>query len=117
MSTTTWIDAASVDDAPTDDVIGIDVQGRDIALYRVEGVLYATDNTCTHGRARLCEGFLLDHEIECPLHQARFDVRTGEPTCGPATRAVRSYPVKVEAGRVWLGLENAAGTAEGVTPA
>lgn len=115
MSTMTWIDAAAVEDVPADDVVGIDVQGRDIALYGVGGVLHATDNICTHGRARLCDGFLLDHEIECPLHQARFDVRNGQPTCGPATRALRCYPVKVEAGRVWLALELEG--AAGVAPA
>ena len=73
-----WIDAASKSDVPEEDVIGVDVAGRDIALYSVEGEIYATDNICTHGHARLCDGFLEGHEIECPLHQGRFDVRTGQ---------------------------------------
>jgi naphthalene 1,2-dioxygenase system ferredoxin subunit len=50
----------------------------------------------------LCEGFLEGHEIECPLHQGRFDVRNGAPMCAPVTEAIRSYPVKIEAGRVFL---------------
>lgn len=102
---TSWIDAAAQDDVPQDDVIGLAVAGRDIALYSVDGEVFATDNTCTHGHARLCDGFLEGHEIECPLHQGKFDVRTGQATCAPVTEALRSYPVKIEGGRVWLALD------------
>ena len=104
MSNTQWIDASAVDEVPEDDVIGVMVDGRDIAMYNAGGEIFATDNICTHGHARLCEGFLEGHEIECPLHQGRFDVRTGQPTCAPVTEAIRSYPVKVEGGRIWLAL-------------
>lgn len=105
MSTTNWVDALSADDLPTDDVLGVAVAGRDIAVYTVDGDVYATDNICTHGHARLCDGFLEGHEIECPLHQGKFDVRDGGPTCQPVTEALRSYPVKVEAGRVFLQID------------
>jgi naphthalene 1,2-dioxygenase system ferredoxin subunit len=104
-TTTQWIDAGAQDSVPLDDVIGVAVDGRQIALYSVDGDVYATDNICTHGHALLCEGFLEGHEIECPLHQGKFDVRTGQPTCAPATEALRSYPVKVEGGRVWLAVD------------
>ncbi len=99
-----WVDASAVDDVPDDDVAGVEVEGRDIALYKVDGEVYATDNTCTHGQARLCDGFLEGHEIECPLHQGKFDVRDGSPTCAPVTEALRSYPVRIEGGRVFLQL-------------
>ena len=105
MDTIEWIDATAMDDVPADDVIGILVAGRDIALYNAGGEIFATDNVCTHGHARLCEGFLEGHEIECPLHQGRFDVRTGQPTCAPVTEAIRSYPVRIEGGRVFLALD------------
>ena len=101
-STPDWIDAAAMDDVPQGDVIGVMAGGRDIALYGVDGGVCATDNVCTHGHARLCDGFLEGHEIECPLHQGRFDVRTGQPTYDPATEPVRSYAVKIEGGRVLL---------------
>jgi naphthalene 1,2-dioxygenase system ferredoxin subunit len=104
MSDTEWTDAAAVDDVPEDDVIGRIVGGRDLALYNAGGEIFATDNICTHGHARLCEGFLDGHEIECPLHQGKFDVRTGQPTCAPVTEAIRSYPVKIEGGRVFLAI-------------
>lgn len=105
MSESNWVDAVAADALRGDDVIGIDVAGRDIAIYRIGDEVYATDNVCTHGQARLCDGFLLGHEIECPLHQGRFDVRDGLATCEPAEEPLRSYPVKIEGQRVWLRLD------------
>lgn len=104
MQQTPWTDAMAADALRADDVVGVEVAGRDLAIYSVAGAVYATDNTCTHGHARLCDGFLLDHEIECPLHQGRFDVRDGRPTCEPAAEPLRCHPVKIEAGRVWVQL-------------
>jgi naphthalene 1,2-dioxygenase system ferredoxin subunit len=106
MSVPTWIDAAEEASVPEDDVIGLQVDGRDIALYKVEGSVFATDNICTHGRARLCDGFLDGHEIECPLHQGKFDVRDGRAICEPVTAGLRSYPVRIEGGRVFLQMSD-----------
>ena len=105
MSTPDWIDALATDDLPADDVLGVTVAGRDVAVYVVGDEVYATDNICTHGHARLCDGFLEGHEIECPLHQGRFDVRDGTPLCDPVSDALRSYPVKIEGGRVFLRID------------
>jgi naphthalene 1,2-dioxygenase system ferredoxin subunit len=102
MSTPNWVDAMSADELPTDDVIARTVAGRDLAFYGVEGEVFATDNLCTHGHARLCDGFLLGHEIECPIHQGRFDIRDGRPTCEPVTEPVRTHPVRIEGGRVFV---------------
>ena len=99
-----WIDAAAHSEVPEDDVIGCDAGGVELALYGVDGTVYATAGICTHGHARLCDGFLDGHEIECPLHQGKFDIRNGNATCAPATDAVRIYPVKIENGRVFVDL-------------
>jgi len=105
MANDNWIDALDADALPDEDVIGIEIAGRDIALYTVGDAVYATDNLCTHGAARLCDGFLDGHEIECPLHQGKFDVRDGTPLCAPLTDPVRSYPVRIEGGRVFVALD------------
>ncbi|KAF7963724.1 naphthalene 1,2-dioxygenase [Cupriavidus sp. UYMU48A] len=102
--TETWIEAAVLASVPQDDVIAVAVQGKEIALYGVDGDVYATDNICTHGHARLCEGFLEGHEIECPLHQGRFDIRNGAAMCAPLTESIRTYPVRIEGGKVFLDL-------------
>ena len=100
-----WTDAAAVADVPEGDVIGVNVAGRDIALYEVEGAIYATDNVCTHGHARMSDGFLEGSEIECPLHQGRFDVCSGQALCAPLTENIRTYPVKLVDNRVMLRLD------------
>ncbi|WP_432260645.1 non-heme iron oxygenase ferredoxin subunit [Cupriavidus sp. TMH.W2] len=100
----TWIEAAPLASVPQDDVVAIEVQGKDIALYSVEGEVYATDNLCTHGHARLCDGFLDGHEIECPLHQGKFDVRSGAAVCAPVTEGIRTYPVRIDGDKVFLDL-------------
>jgi naphthalene 1,2-dioxygenase ferredoxin component len=100
-----WLPAAAEIDVREGDVIAVNVRGHDIALYRVDGEVYATANLCTHGHARLCDGFLEGTEIECPLHQGRFDVRTGAPVLEPVTESVRTFPVRIEDGQVLLLLE------------
>ncbi|WP_439687792.1 Ferredoxin subunit of nitrite reductase or a ring-hydroxylating dioxygenase [Cupriavidus oxalaticus] len=102
--TETWIEAALLSSIPQDDVIAVAVQGKEIALYGVDGDVYATDNVCTHGHARLCDGFLEGHEIECPLHQGRFDIRNGAAMCAPLTEGIRTYPVRIEGDKVYLDL-------------
>jgi naphthalene 1,2-dioxygenase system ferredoxin subunit len=104
MVTANWLDVAALDDVPADDVVALPVDGRELAFYGVDGEVFATDNICTHGHARLCEGFLDGTEIECPLHQGKFDVRSGKAMCAPLTADLRSYPVKIEHGRVFVDL-------------
>jgi naphthalene 1,2-dioxygenase ferredoxin component len=102
MSEPMWVDVLGVKDLPTDDVVAANVMGREIAIYTFGSEVYATDNFCTHGNARLCDGFLEGHQIECPLHQGKFDVRNGAPLCEPVTEALRSYPIKLENSRVFV---------------
>jgi len=100
-----WIDAAALADVPQGDVIGVLVAGKDIALYEVEGQVFATDNICTHGHARMSDGFLEGHEIECPLHQGKFDVCSGKALCAPLTEDIKNYVVRIENRRVMLKLD------------
>ena len=102
--TTNWIDAAAIDDVFEDNIVAIVVAGKEIALYGIEGQVYATDNLCTHGAGRLSEGFLEGREIECPLHQGRFDVCTGKAMCAPLTQNIRIYPTRIENNRIYLNL-------------
>ncbi len=91
-----WMDVLALEAIPEADVTSVVVDGREIALYEVEGEVFATDNLCTHGAARMSDGFLEGREIECPLHQARFDVCTGQAMCAPLTQDIRVYPVRIE---------------------
>lgn len=99
-----WVDAGPVEGVTEDYPVFAVVAGKEIALYRVGDDIYASDNLCTHGKARLCDGYLEGHEIECPLHQGRFDIRDGRALCAPLTADIRIYPVKLVDGRISIGL-------------
>lgn len=90
-----WERIASINDVEEGDVLSVQSAGQSLALYKVEGQLYATHGICSHEHAYLADGYLEGCEIECPLHQARFDIRTGEALCKPASVAIKTYPIKV----------------------
>lgn len=95
-----WHKVAALAELPEGEMIEVKVGDTPIALYHVEGTVYATSNICTHAHACLHEGFLEGHKIECPLHQQLFDVRSGEALEGPAEEDLPVYPVKVEDGAI-----------------
>ncbi|MCX7270997.1 MAG: non-heme iron oxygenase ferredoxin subunit [Burkholderiales bacterium] len=99
-----WIDVLALESVPEGDVTSVNVGGQEIALYEVEGEVFATDNFCTHGAARMSDGFLEGREIECPLHQGRFDVCTGKAMCAPLSQDIRVYPVRIENKRVLVNM-------------
>ncbi|WP_191600420.1 non-heme iron oxygenase ferredoxin subunit [Marinomonas algicola] len=97
-----WIDTINIEEVPEDDVIGVNVNGHQIALYKVDDEVFATDNVCTHGQALLSDGFLEDGEIECPLHQGRFCIKSGKAMNEPLTEDIKTYETKIEEGQVFL---------------
>jgi 3-phenylpropionate/trans-cinnamate dioxygenase ferredoxin subunit len=82
----------------------IDIGGRRILLANVAGRLYAVDDTCTHEQASLSTGVLKGELVKCPLHNSRFNVRTGEALEEPAEEDLRTYPVREEGGRILVGV-------------
>lgn len=74
----------------------VQASGHRIALYNLDGEYFATQESCTHAEASLCDGEISGDEVVCPLHFATFDVRTGECTGPPAYEDLQTYPIKVE---------------------
>ena len=78
-----------------------------IAIFHAhDGTVYAIDDTCTHQDASLAAGWLEGHEVECPLHSSRFDLRTGEVDAPPATVGVRAHRASVIDGMVVVELSD-----------
>ncbi len=73
---------------------------EEIVLCRVGAEVFALNNWCTHADARLSEGCLSGHELECPLHEGRFDVRNGKALCEPLDEDVRAYAVRIVDGEI-----------------
>lgn len=92
-----WVRAAAKADVAEGKVLGVKVKGKDIAIYHLPGDEFsATDNICTHEYALLSEGWLENGCIECPLHAAQFDCRTGKALSTPADEDLQVYKIKVE---------------------
>lgn len=83
--------------------------GPAVAVYDVDGRLYATADRCTHARASLADGDLEGDEIVCPVHWGRFHVPTGRALAFPVTKDVATYPVLVEDGQILLELDEGEG--------
>ncbi len=98
-----WIAVCGADDIDEEDVIRFDHQGESYAIYRSpENTYHATDGHCTHERVLLTDGLVMDNIIECPKHNGRFDYRTGEAKGAPVCVNLKTFPVKVEAGTVYI---------------
>ena len=78
------------------------VGGEQVAIFNVDGKLYATQNACTHAGGPLCEGSLWGDTVTCPWHGSEFDVRTGEVLNGPADTPLKVYHVEVQGGLIVL---------------
>ena len=83
-------------------MIWVAVDRERVLLANVEGTFYALSDACGHLRAPLSRGRLDGHRVECPLHFACFDVRSGELISGPVATDVPTYPVRVEDGTVYV---------------
>ena len=77
-----------------------------LAVCNVDGEFFVIDDHCTHDNGPLGEGQLYGDQIECPRHGARFNVRTGKVTRMPAVRPVRTYPITVEDGAIYIDVED-----------
>jgi naphthalene 1,2-dioxygenase ferredoxin component len=104
MNNNTWHDAAALDDVWDGAGLAVTIADLELALFRIGAEVFATAAMCTHGHARLCDGFIEGHEVECPLHQGRFDLRSGAATCAPAEQAIATYPVRIDGGRVFVAI-------------
>jgi 3-phenylpropionate/trans-cinnamate dioxygenase ferredoxin subunit len=100
-----WIAACAADDIDPEDVIPFEHAGRDYAIYRSpDDTYHATDGHCTHEQTLLCDGLVEGGVIECPKHNGRFDYTSGKALGAPVLADIRTYPVKVEDGTVYVGL-------------
>lgn len=95
---------ATTDEVAPGEVKQYVVEERPVALCNVDGELHAFEDICTHQFTHLSEGGMEGDRIKCPLHGAKFDVRTGVPTSLPAVKPVPKHEVKVEDGYVYVAL-------------
>jgi 3-phenylpropionate/trans-cinnamate dioxygenase ferredoxin subunit len=103
MSNEKWIEVCGVDDIDEEDVIRFDHEDQTFAIYQTnKGQFFATDGYCTHEKFHLSNGLVMGNIIECPKHNGRFDIPTGAAKRTPVCVDLKTYPVKIEAGKVFI---------------
>ncbi|HEY5701248.1 MAG TPA: non-heme iron oxygenase ferredoxin subunit [Gammaproteobacteria bacterium] len=95
-----WVDVAAEGEISPGTFRCVEVDDVIIAVFNLDGEFYAIENVCSHEYAELTDGDLEGNEIVCPLHGARFDIKSGEALSPPAYEPVATLPVRVEAGMV-----------------
>ncbi|MCL4494296.1 MAG: non-heme iron oxygenase ferredoxin subunit [Firmicutes bacterium] len=101
-----WIKVAKTPDIDAAIPYLVEFDDRVIALYRVNGVVYATDDMCSHAEGSLCEGTYHGYIVSCPRHGGQFDIRTGQAVKMPAVSPIDVFPVRIENGEVFLSLDD-----------
>ena len=91
-----FVRVAAAGDVPAGEMLIVEVAGEEIVLANLDGQIYAFGNECTHRGGPLGEGLLEGDEVECPFHQGRFNVKTGEAVQEPPTEPVATYQVRVD---------------------
>jgi 3-phenylpropionate/trans-cinnamate dioxygenase ferredoxin subunit len=103
-----WIAACAIGDIELEDVIRFDHNGLTFAIYcSPDGSYFATEGLCTHGRACLANGLVMDDTIECPKHNGRFNYKTGQALGAPVLVNLKTFPVKVESGNILIMVPDA----------
>jgi len=99
-----WISVCAVDDIEDEDVMRFDHGDHTYAVYRVGDAVYATDGLCTHEHVHLCDGLVMDHVVECPKHNGRFDIRTGRALKAPVCVNLTTYPARIEGDQIQINV-------------
>ena len=97
-----WICIADATSLAEGGMTAISAAGKHLILFKVSGSYFVTDRRCTHQQADLLRGYLDQDVIECPVHQGRFNVRTGEALSAPACVPLRTYPVKTMDNQIYV---------------
>jgi 3-phenylpropionate/trans-cinnamate dioxygenase ferredoxin subunit len=98
-----WTLACATDAIDPEDLIRWDHAGKTFAIYHSpDGEFFCTAGKCTHEDVHLCDGLVMDYLIECPKHNGQFDYRTGEAMRAPVCVNLKTFPVKVEGGQVYV---------------
>jgi 3-phenylpropionate/trans-cinnamate dioxygenase ferredoxin component len=103
--TSRWIDVAPADAVPPGEHRIFDIDDTPVAVFNIDGELFAIHDICTHDGETLTGGPVEGTEIICPRHGARFSLRTGEVLSPPAYESVRTFGVRIVDGRLWLDAE------------
>jgi 3-phenylpropionate/trans-cinnamate dioxygenase ferredoxin subunit len=98
--TASWHMAAKDADLSADQPLSVTLNGERIGLFRLDGQVHAIEDVCPHAFALLSEGFVDGRTVECPLHEALFDIPSGKCLREIGQRDLKTYEVKIDGGNI-----------------
>ena len=107
MSDVTFHQVATTDQIDEDEAMQVIVNGKEVAVINLGGTIYAMDDICSHAYASMSDGYIEGDCIECPLHGAQFNIKTGKAETPPASEDLATYEVKIDGSNILVGLPNA----------
>jgi 3-phenylpropionate/trans-cinnamate dioxygenase ferredoxin subunit len=99
-----FVTVARLEELDDGAMLSVDSDGAMLILCRAGDRIWCLDDVCTHDGGSLSDGEYWDHQVKCPRHGARFDVRTGAALCMPATQPTRTHEVRVQDGEIQVRL-------------
>jgi naphthalene 1,2-dioxygenase system ferredoxin subunit len=100
-----WLTVRESSGIADGEVVGSTVDDLEIAIYRIDGEFFASNNICTHALAFLSDGYLDGEIIECPLHGGKFEVKSGKGLGAPITCDLKIYDTRVHEGQIQIFIE------------
>ena len=97
-----WFFVCETINVEVEDIVRFDHLDKTFCIYRLEDGFYATDGICSHEAVHLEDGLVMDEEIECPMHQGIFNIKTGKAISPPPCDDLKTYPVKVEEEKIYI---------------
>ena len=97
-----WQRVGPADELDVEDVMPFDFNGREYAIYHTIDGYFVSDGLCTHEDEALADGIVIDNVIECPLHQGRFDVRSGKALSAPVCVDLKTFPLQIHQGDIYV---------------
>lgn len=99
-----FVKVATVDQIAPGTALRVEVGDEPVAVFNLDGEFYAIGDVCSHEEASLSEGDVFGEVVECPLHGAEFDIKTGAARTLPAVTPVPTFPVKIQDDSIFIGV-------------
>ena len=99
-----WFLVCAENSIEVEDIVRFDHENKTFCIYNIESGFYATDGMCTHEDVHLEDGLVTDDEIECPMHQGIFNIKSGAAIQDPPCDDLKIYDVKVDKDKIYINI-------------
>ena len=100
-----WIYVCEKKEVDFEDLKRFDYDNKTYCIYNIKDGFFATDGVCTHEDVHLEDGLVMGDEIECPMHQGIFNIKTGKVIQDPPCDDLKTYPIKIEDHKVYINIK------------